>query len=230
MRLVEHTPNMTSLRSILFSDAAEFRDAISFAYTCPLDPVARCHERKPRKLWHLSTLLSNTFLSHRFSWCLEGTFKEAIASILYTFDRVPMMSAAWAVLVLAAGAEAFGPQPAGLLHHAGASVRALSSRPSLRVGRAVGLKVCARPRVSRRRALRPRARRNRARGCRLSKNLAWGGCWLRTDVGSPDGDKERRGEDGRCYRGAREGEHDDQGEDARGAYKTILPATGGWAC
>jgi hypothetical protein len=52
-------------------------------------------------------------------------------------------------------------------------------------------------------------------------------CWLCTDVGSPDGDKERRGEDGGCYRGACEGEHDDQGEDARGAYKTILPATGG---
>ena len=55
------------------------------------------------------------------------------------------MSAAWAVLVLAVGAEAFGPQHAGLLHqrHAGASARALSSRPSLRVGRTVGLKVRA---------------------------------------------------------------------------------------
>ena len=72
-------------------------------------------------------------------------------SILY---RVPMISSAWAVLVLAAGAEAFGPQPAGLIHqrHAGASVRALSSRPSLRVGRTVGLKVRARQSVSRRRS------------------------------------------------------------------------------
>jgi hypothetical protein len=157
MWLAIHSQKTTSLRSILFFDPAEFfpmqSTLLLFAYTCPLDPVARCHERKPRKVWHLSTLLSNIFYRTVSVGVLEA-HSRGHRSILYTFDRVPMMSAAWAVLVLAAGAEAFGPQPAGLLHqrHAGASVSALSSRPSLRVGRPVGLKVCARQRVSRRRS------------------------------------------------------------------------------